>query len=131
MQMTEKADMRKAMMFLQKYGISLNLGAKIYQKYGESVYSVFRKTRIVLQMISVVWDLKLQMRSRIALEFIQIQITEYEVEWCILFCRLQGRDMYIFRRTSSFRASSRTARCRCFLYGEASDGYGDGTETDP
>ncbi len=39
-QVTEKADMRKAMMFLQKYGISLNLGAKIYQKYGESVYSV-------------------------------------------------------------------------------------------
>ena len=31
-QVTEKADMRKAMMFLQKYGISLNLGAKIYQK---------------------------------------------------------------------------------------------------
>ena len=28
-QVTEKADMRKAMMFLQKYGISLNLGAKI------------------------------------------------------------------------------------------------------
>ena len=36
-QMEEKADMRKAMMFLQKYGISLNLGAKIYQKYGDSV----------------------------------------------------------------------------------------------
>ena len=30
-QVTEKADMRKAMIFLQKYGISLNLGAKIYQ----------------------------------------------------------------------------------------------------
>ena len=38
-QMEEKADMRKAMMFLQKYAISLNLGAKIYQKYGDSVYS--------------------------------------------------------------------------------------------
>ncbi len=41
-QVTEKADMRKAMMFLQKYGISLNLGAKIYQKYGQSVYSVLQ-----------------------------------------------------------------------------------------
>ena len=28
-QVTEKADMRRAMIFLQKYGISLNLGAKI------------------------------------------------------------------------------------------------------
>ena len=42
-QMEEKADMRKAMMFLQKYGISLNLGAKIYQKYGDSVYSVLQE----------------------------------------------------------------------------------------
>ena len=42
-QMEEKADMRKAMMFVQKYGISLNLGAKIYQKYGDSVYSVLQE----------------------------------------------------------------------------------------
>lgn len=42
-QVTEKADMRKAMMFLQKYGISLNLGAKIYQKYGQSVYGVLQE----------------------------------------------------------------------------------------
>ena len=42
-QMEEKADMRKAMMLLQKYGISLNLGAKIYQKYGDSVYSVLQE----------------------------------------------------------------------------------------
>lgn len=42
-QMAEKADMRKAMMFLQKYGISLNLGAKIYQKYGDSVYGVLQE----------------------------------------------------------------------------------------
>ena len=42
-QIEEKADMRKAMMFLQKYGISLNLGAKIYQKYGDSVYGVLQE----------------------------------------------------------------------------------------
>ena len=43
MQIAEKSDMRKAMMFLQKHGISLNLGAKIYQKYGDSVYSVLQE----------------------------------------------------------------------------------------
>ena len=43
MQIAEKSDMRKAMMFLQKYGISLNLAAKIYQKYGDSVYSVLQE----------------------------------------------------------------------------------------
>ena len=42
-QIEEKSDMRKAMMFLQKYGISLNLGARIYQKYGETVYSVLQE----------------------------------------------------------------------------------------
>lgn len=42
-QIAEKSEMRKVMMFLRKYGISLNLGAKIYQKYGDSVYSVLQE----------------------------------------------------------------------------------------
>lgn len=42
-QVAEKADMQKAMIFLQKYGISLNLGAKIYQKYGNSLYGVLQE----------------------------------------------------------------------------------------
>lgn len=42
-QIAEKSEMRKVMMFLQKYGISLNLGVKIYQKYGDSVYSVLQE----------------------------------------------------------------------------------------
>ena len=42
-QLAEKAGMRKAMMFLQKYGISLNLGAKIYQKYGQELYKVLQE----------------------------------------------------------------------------------------
>ena len=67
--------MRKVMMFLQKYGISLNLGARIYQKYGDSVYSVLQEIHIAWQMISVVSDLRSLMRSHIGSEFIQIQIT--------------------------------------------------------
>ena len=42
-QIAEKSEMRKVMLFLQKYGISLNLGARIYQKYGDSVYSVLQE----------------------------------------------------------------------------------------
>ena len=42
-QIAEKSEMRKVMMFLQKYGNSLNLGARIYQKYGDSVYSVLQE----------------------------------------------------------------------------------------
>ena len=36
-QVEEKSDMRKAMMFLQQYGISQNLGAKIYQQYKQDM----------------------------------------------------------------------------------------------
>ncbi|SHK61674.1 SF1B family DNA helicase RecD2 [Hespellia stercorisuis] len=39
-QVEEKKDMRKAMIFLQKYGISTTLAAKIYKYYGQKVYRV-------------------------------------------------------------------------------------------
>ncbi|MDD3337926.1 MAG: ATP-dependent RecD-like DNA helicase [Lachnospiraceae bacterium] len=42
-QMAEKNDMRKAMIFLQKYGISLSLGVKIYNQYGPGIYQVFQE----------------------------------------------------------------------------------------
>ena len=37
-QVEEKRDMRQAMMFLQEYGISLNLAVKIYNEYGPAMY---------------------------------------------------------------------------------------------
>ena len=37
-QVEEKKDMRQAMIYLQKYGISTTLAARIYQHYGRSVY---------------------------------------------------------------------------------------------
>lgn len=42
-QVEEKRDMRQAMIFLQKYGISTTLSAKIYQHYGQSVYRVIEE----------------------------------------------------------------------------------------
>ena len=41
-QVGEKKDMRQAMMFLQKYGISMNLSVKIYQEYGPAMYNVIK-----------------------------------------------------------------------------------------
>lgn len=40
---TAKRDMRNAMMFLQDYGISMALAAKIYNQYGASVYTIMRE----------------------------------------------------------------------------------------
>lgn len=42
-QVSEKRDMRRAMIFLQQYGISNALGVRIYNKYGNEVYSVIQE----------------------------------------------------------------------------------------
>ena len=42
-QVEEKREMRKVMIFLQKYGISTTLAAKIYERYGQSVYRVIEE----------------------------------------------------------------------------------------
>lgn len=42
-QMEEKKDLRDAMLFLQKYGISGTLASKIYETYGMGLYSVLRE----------------------------------------------------------------------------------------
>lgn len=41
-QVEAKKDMRQAMMFLQNYGISMNLAVKIYQEYGPAMYTVLK-----------------------------------------------------------------------------------------
>lgn len=43
LQVEEKKDMRQAMIYLQKYGISTTLAAKIYQHYGQNVYRVIEE----------------------------------------------------------------------------------------
>ncbi len=42
-QLEEKKDMRKAMIFLQQFGISMNLSVKIYKTYGQDVYQIIKK----------------------------------------------------------------------------------------
>ena len=42
-QVSEKQELRRVMVFLQKFGISNNLANKIYKKYGDEVYSVMEQ----------------------------------------------------------------------------------------
>ena len=39
----EKRDLRQAMIFLQQYGITMNLAVKVYQAYGQDVYGIIRE----------------------------------------------------------------------------------------
>ena len=42
-QVNEKRDLRQAMIFLQQYGITMNLAVKIYNKYGQGVYGILKE----------------------------------------------------------------------------------------
>lgn len=99
-QVTEKADMRKAMMFLQKYGISLNLGAKIYQKYGQSVYGVLQENpyRLADDISGVGFKIADAIASRIGIH----ADSDYRIRsgMSILLSRLPGKAMSIFPRKS-------------------------------
>ena len=69
-QVTEKADMRRAMIFLQKYGISLNLGAKIYQKYGQELYHVLQENpyRLADDIVGVGFKIADEIAGRIGIQ---------------------------------------------------------------
>ena len=42
-QVEEKREMRRGMLFLQKYGISLGLSVKVYEAYGKEVYHIIKE----------------------------------------------------------------------------------------
>ena len=42
-QVAEKRDLRQAMIFLQQYGISLNLAVKIYGIYQQDIYRIIKE----------------------------------------------------------------------------------------
>ena len=87
-QMTEKADMRRAMVFLQKYGISLNLGAKIYQKYGQSVYGVLQENpyRLAEDISGVGFRIGDEIASRIGIH----TDSDYRIRSGMLYTLLQA-----------------------------------------
>ena len=87
-QMTEKADMRRAMVFQQKYGISLNLGAKIYQKYGQSVYGVLQENpyRLAEDISGVGFRIADEIASRIGIH----TDSDYRIRSGMLYTLLQA-----------------------------------------
>ena len=97
-QVEEKADMRRAMMFLQKYGISLNLGAKIYQKYGDSVYNVLQENpyRIAEDISGVGFRTADEIAGRIGIHM----DSDYRIRSGMMYTLSQaaGKAMCIFRK---------------------------------
>lgn len=94
-QIMEKADMRKAMIFLQKYGISLTLGAKIYQKYKEAVYTVLQENpyRLAEDISGIGFKTADEIASRIGIH----TDSDYRIRSGMLYTLLQAaQDGHIF-----------------------------------
>ena len=85
-QVAEKTEMRRAMIFLQKYGISLNLGAKIYQKYGASLYNVLQENpyRLAEDIVGVGFRIADEIAGRIGIS----QDSDYRMRSGMLYALL-------------------------------------------
>ena len=87
-QVTQKTEIRKAMIFLQKYGISLNLGAKIYQKYRESLYTVLQENpyKLAEDISGVGFKIADEIASRIGIH----ADSDYRIRSGMLYTLLQA-----------------------------------------
>ena len=63
-QMEEKRDLRQAMIFLQEYGISMNLSVKIYQRYGQEIYHIIKENPY--RLADDIWGIGFKTADQIA-----------------------------------------------------------------
>ena len=97
-QVEEKKEMRKAMLFLQKYGISTTLGVKIYEYYGAKLIRCWKKILISWRIILTESDLRRRMRLLHGSGFTRIPISGSGAVFSMCSSRLSERDTFICRR---------------------------------
>lgn len=87
-QVEEKKDMRQAMIYLQKYGISTTLAAKIYQHYGNHIYRVLEENPY--QMAEHVSGIGFRTADEIAKRIGIHTDSDYRIRSGIFYTLLQG-----------------------------------------
>ncbi len=94
-QVYEKRDMRKAMIFLQQYGITTSLAVKIYQQYGQALYRVMQENPY--QLAEDIDGVGFRIADEIAMRAGVHADSEYRVK-CAIFYVLQqaGGEGHIF-----------------------------------
>ena len=87
-QVEDKKDMRQAMMFLQNYGITMNLAAKIYQQYGPSLYGIIRENpyRLADDIPGVGFTMADEIAERVGI----FTDSDYRIKAGILYTLLQA-----------------------------------------
>lgn len=87
-QMEEKKDMRQAMIFLQEYGISMNLAVKIYQEYGPRMYGIIKENpyRLADDIPGVGFKMADEIAQRVGI----FTDSDYRIKAGILYTLLQA-----------------------------------------
>ncbi|MBE5949408.1 MAG: ATP-dependent RecD-like DNA helicase [Lachnospiraceae bacterium] len=85
---SEKKEMRDAMMFLQQYGISSNLGLKIYTRYGPNMYNILKENpyRMAEDIAGVGFKIADDIASRMGI----YANSEYRIRSAILYILLKA-----------------------------------------
>lgn len=87
-QMEEKKDLRKAMIFLQQYGISTALGVKIYSQYGQNIYQIIKENPY--QMADDISGIGFRIADEIASRVGIHTDSDYRIRCGILYCLQQA-----------------------------------------
>ena len=106
LQVEEKKDMREAMIYLQKYGISTTLAARIYQHYGQSVYRVIEENPY--QMADHVPGVGFKTADEIASKVGIHTDSDYRIRSGIFYTLLQSVSeghVYLLQEVLLYRAS--------------------------
>ena len=104
-QVEEKKDMRQAMIYLQKYGISTTLAARIYQHYGRSVYRVIEENpyQIADHVPGVGFKTADEIASKVGIH----TDSDYRIRSRIFYTLLQSVNeghVYLKKETLTYRA---------------------------
>ena len=94
-QVYEKRDMRKAMIFLQQFGITTALAVKIFEKYGQRMYEVLQNNPY--QLADDIHGVGFRIADEIARKAGVSADSEYRVKSAISYVLLQaGNDGHIY-----------------------------------
>ncbi len=87
-QVAEKRDMRQAMIFLQQYGISLNMAIKIYQAYQQKIYGVIKENPY--QLADDIQGIGFKIADEIAARVGIRADSDFRIRSGILYCLLSA-----------------------------------------
>lgn len=105
-QAEEKKDMRKAMIYLQKYGIGAALAVKIYQYYGQNIYKVLEENPY--QMADHIQGIGFKTADEIAMHVGLHTYSDFRIRSGIIYTLQQSLaegHIYLIREALMHRAS--------------------------